>query len=155
MATMVGQHGDLNTVLRQLVALDYDAVEAYRAAIERLNDVEAKAALSGFMKDHERHIEEVGALIRIMGGDPPKGPDAKRILTQGKVVIAGLFGDRPILMAMKTNEDDTNTAYERTSSRADLTPEAQLLLRGNLEDERRHRAWIEQRLASERASAHP
>jgi rubrerythrin len=155
MATMVGQHGDLNTVLRQLVSLDYDAVEAYRAAIDRLSDTEAKAALSGFMKDHERHIEEVGALIRTRGGDPPKGPDAKRILTQGKVVIAGLFGDRPILMAMKTNEDDTNTAYDRAASRADLTPEAQLLLRRNLDDERRHRAWIEQRLASERASAHP
>jgi rubrerythrin len=152
---MVGLHGDLNTVLRHLVALDYDAIEAYRAAIERLSDTEAKSALTEFMRDHERHIEEVGALIRKMGRDPPKGPDAKRVLTQGKVVIAGLFGDRPILMAMKTNEDDTNKAYERAAERSDLTLEAQLLLRRSLEDERRHRAWIEQRLAQQRASAHP
>jgi hypothetical protein len=58
---------------------------------------------------------------------------------------------------MKTNEDDTNTAYERACARNDVTPELQLLLRRNLNDERRHRTWIEQRhqtLKAE-ASSHP
>ena len=37
----------------------------------------------------------------------------KAILTQGKVVLADMFGDSAILKAMKTNEDDTVTAYDR------------------------------------------
>ena len=37
----------------------------------------------------------------------------KALLTKGKVVIAGLMGDEAILQAMRTNEADTNTAYER------------------------------------------
>jgi rubrerythrin len=155
MATMVGKHGDLGTILREVVELDFDAVEAYRAAIERLRDGESKSKLSEFMADHERHIGDIGAHIRMMGKEPPSGGDVKRFVTEGKVVIAGLLGDRPILMAMKTNEDDTNTAYERVSSRDDLSPELVLLLRRNLNDERRHRAWIEQRIQSLSGEAHP
>ena len=155
MATMVGLRGDVKTVLRQLVELDYDAIEAYRAAIARLHDPESKAALTGFMQDHERHISDLGVHLRAMGEEPPTGPDLKRVLTEGKVVIAGLLGDRAVLAAMKTNEDDTNTAYERASSREDLTPDLQLLLRHNLNDERRHRAWIEQRIQSLPSEARP
>ena|SRR5579884_819595 len=155
MATMVGLHGDLKAVLHQVIELDYDAVEAYRAAIARLEDADAKAALTGFMGDHERHVREVGDHLRAMGGEPPTGADAKRVLTQGKVVIAGLLGDRAILVAMKTNEDDTNTAYERVSARNDTSSELKALLNANLEDERRHRRWIEQRLARPQAAAHP
>ena len=48
-----------------------------------------------------------------MGRTPPKEGDMKALLTKGKVVIAGLMGDEAILQAMRTNEADTNTAYER------------------------------------------
>jgi rubrerythrin len=154
---MVGLHGDLKSVLHQIIELDYDAVAAYDAAIQRLKDTEAKAALTGFKSDHERHVREVGEELRTLGGDPPRGPDVKRVLTEGKVVIAGLIGDKAILSAMKTNEDDTNTGYERVTSRTDLTPQLQTLLHGNLEDERRHKAWIEQRIRSMSSEArqHP
>jgi uncharacterized protein (TIGR02284 family) len=155
MATMVGLHGDVKSILHQLIELDYDAAEAYQAAIDRLKDTDAKLALAGFKRDHERHVQEVGAQLEAMGGEPPRGPDLKRVLTEGKVVIAGMMGDRAILIAMKSNEDDTNTAYERVTSRNDLSPELLLLLRKNLEDERRHRSWIEQRVGTMSASAHP
>jgi hypothetical protein len=40
----------------------------------------------------------------------PEGPDMKQRLTKGKVVM---MDDESIVMAMKTNKDDTVTAYER------------------------------------------
>jgi uncharacterized protein (TIGR02284 family) len=152
---MVGKQADVKDLLYQLVELDYDAVAAYDAAIARLKDSEAKSELEGFKRDHERHVQEVGDQLRLLGNQPPSGPDVKRVLTQGKVVIAGLMGDRAILMAMKTNEDDTNTAYERATSRNDVTPELRALLQRNLEDERRHRGWIERRVQGMSAEAHP
>ena len=155
MATMVGLHGDLKSILYQLIELDYDAVDAYRAAIERLKDVETRSVLMRFMDDHQRHVAEVSAHLRAMGGEAPRGPGVKRALTRGKVVIAALLGDRAILKAMKTNEDDMNTAYERASKRHDAPLELRALLARNLTDERRHRQWIEQRLAPSRESAHP
>jgi hypothetical protein len=42
---------------------------------------------------------------------------------------------------MKTNEDDTNTAYERATQK-DAPPEAHAVFERALEDERRHRDWI-------------
>ena len=48
-----------------------------------------------------------------MGRTPPKEGDMKPLLTKGKVVIAGLMGDEAIPRAMRTNEADTSTAYER------------------------------------------
>ena len=47
---------------------------------------------------------------------------------------------------MKQNEDQTNAAYERAVALEGLTGPIREVLDRNLVDERRHRAWIEQRL---------
>lgn len=146
MATTIGNESDLKSLLSDLVELDFDAADAYEAAIERLDDDVAKQRLTEFKADHTRHIHEVGKLIQDLGERPPQSGDMKSVLTKGKVVMAGLSGDQAILKAMQSNEEDTNTAYERASGRSDLTAEVQALLDKNLDDERRHKAWIEEYL---------
>jgi uncharacterized protein (TIGR02284 family) len=148
MATLVGTQKKLVDALDALLELDYDAIEAYDAAIARLKDASDKAQLGAFMADHERHVAELTALVEGLGRRASKGPDLKRWLTKGKVVILGLAGDHAILLAMKTNEDDTNTAYERVAGRDDLSSEIRAVVARNLDDERRHRAWIEARLGA-------
>lgn len=148
MATTIGTETDLESLLSDLIELDYDATAAYEAAIERLDDDIAKQRLTEFKADHTRHIHELGQLMRDMGEAPPESGDMKSVLTQGKVVMAGLSGDKAILKAMRSNESDTNSAYERASGRDDLTPEIQAVLDKNLGDERRHRDWIEEYLAA-------
>jgi uncharacterized protein (TIGR02284 family) len=155
MATLVGIRGDVKTILFELIELDYDAAAAYGAAIARMKDGEAKAALAGFKADHERHVKEVGEQLQLMGGEPPKGPDVRGVLTEGMVVVAGLIGDRAILRAMKANEDDSNKAYERAAARQDMNAELLALMKRSLEDERRHRAWIVERLKERAVAAHP
>jgi len=66
----------------------------------------------------------------------------KALLTKGKVVIAGLMGDEAILQAMRTNEADTNTAYERAVNFKGLQANTRDVLQRGLEDERRHCEWI-------------
>jgi hypothetical protein len=87
-----------------------------------------------------------------LGEEPPSQADAKAILTQGKVVIGNLAGEKGVLMAMRSNENDTNTAYDRAVTRNDVSSELALLLRANQEDERRHREWIESRLSGTETS---
>jgi hypothetical protein len=53
---------------------------------------------------------------------------------------------------MKSNEDDTNTAYERAADNAVLTADARPVIERNLSDERRHRAWIVQRIEAMEAA---
>jgi uncharacterized protein (TIGR02284 family) len=142
MATTVGTEDRLEALLADLIQLDHDAVLAYKTAIERLGNASHRSALAGFRRDHLRHIEELGDALAGLGGTPPKEADRKSFLTQGKVVLAGLIGDKAILQAMKTNEDDTNTAYERAVQHRNASPELRKTLEDALGDERRHRAWI-------------
>lgn len=153
MATMTGKEGNPLHMLYKLIELDHDAIEAYDAAIERVEDSVSKSALVAFRADHERHVDELSAVLHGMGFDAPSKGDIKRVLTKGKVIVGNIVGDRGILLAMKTNEDDTNVAYERAMARADLAPEVKEILARNLADERRHRAWMEQRLQSLRMEA--
>jgi uncharacterized protein (TIGR02284 family) len=146
MATTIGNERDILDLLKNLAELDLDAVEAYRAAVSRIDDPLSKQSLAVFQADHERHVQSLRAAISRRGGTPPEKGDVKQILTKGKVVLGGLFGDKTILRAMKSNEDDTNTAYERAASRSDLSPELLELMRRHLEDERRHRDWIVARI---------
>jgi uncharacterized protein (TIGR02284 family) len=142
MVTTVGLNSDFHVVLRNLISLDFDAADAYQAAIDRLENQSFKQKLAEFKEDHLRHTRELSEIVRGLGEEPPTETDAKDLLTKGKVVIAGLMGDRAILMAMKTNEDDTNTAYERAVKHGQATAESRSICERNLADERRHRQWI-------------
>lgn len=147
MVTSVGKEDDKLEMLQDLIKLDHAAVEAYDAAIERLDNESYRQQLEAFMRDHERHIQELAPVVRQMGGDVPDSGGAKEMLTEGKVVLSGLMGDEAILKAMKTNEDDTNTAYERVAGKA--PPEARAIVERGLADERRHRSWILAQLGEE------
>ncbi len=149
MATMVGNQKDIAKLLNSLIELDFDAIAAYRTAIAKLENTADQGALRGFMADHERHTVDLRPFVERFGEKPADGSDVKVILTKGKVVIAGLMGDRAILEAMKTNEDDTNRAYERATSRTDLPDDLRALLNKNLADERRHREYLLQRLGTQ------
>ena len=71
--------------------------------------------------------------------------DAKKLLTKGKVVLADLAGDKAILSAMKSNEEQTNSEYEKAVKKG-YEASIQTILERGLADERRHKAWIEQTL---------
>lgn len=144
MVTTVGTETDFIDMLNSLIRLDFDAIEAYEAAIARLERRSDAEQLRRFQEDHERHTREMAAIVRDLGGTPASGGGGKSMLTSGKVLLADLIGDRAILMAMKSNENDTNTAYERAILHGGKTPAANDLLQRNLSDERRHRSWIEE-----------
>jgi hypothetical protein len=54
-------------------------------------------------------------------------------------------------MAMKSNENDTNAAYDNALDNDLTTGELAALFQQNLSDERRHRRWIEDQLSAMRS----
>jgi uncharacterized protein (TIGR02284 family) len=147
---MVGNYTEIAKLLNSLIELDYDAIAAYRTAIVKLDNADDKSALRGFMTDHERHIVDLRPYVDRYGAQAADGTNAMVILTKGKVVIASLLGDRAILEAMKSNEEETNKRYEKACARTDLPAELMGVLAKNLADERRHRAYMVQRLGESR-----
>lgn len=136
---------NVDTVIDKLgdvIKLDYDAIAAYKAAIDRLDSMAYKTKLREFLADHERHVSDLSEIVREEGGTPPDSGDYKQILTKGQVIIADLAGDRAILKAMKLNEDQTNSLYEKMVDQ-NFPDHIHTLLKKGLSDEQRHRAWIE------------
>jgi uncharacterized protein (TIGR02284 family) len=149
MAEMTKSPKVLARHLNALIELDFDAVEAYQAAIERLGDPTDQAKLRQFMGDHERHITDLGPLVSELGGAPAQKADIKKVLAKGKVVLAGLVGDRAILVAMKSNEETSTKTYRKASAEEGLPGHVRAVLERNFADEQRHLVWIEDRLSSE------
>jgi uncharacterized protein (TIGR02284 family) len=142
MVTMVGTEADARTLLYNLIVLDYDAIAAYDVAIAGLSDEKHRRALTSFRDDHVRHTQNLPPLLRQVGGEVPHEGDLKQLLTTGKVAMGSLLGDKAILQAMRTNEDDTNTAYGRAIDHRAVTAEMRQVLEQNLADERRHCEYI-------------
>lgn len=147
MATLVGTQASLPDMLQSLLELEYDAIAAYTAALDRLQESLVMVRFEEFRRDHERHTRELTDFLLRLGVDPPQHADLKAIVTQGKVVLGNLAGPRGVLLAMRSNEDDTNIAWERAVARTDLGHELKAVLERGLADERRHRGWIDDALA--------
>jgi GTP-sensing pleiotropic transcriptional regulator CodY len=82
-------------------------------------------------------------LGRTLAIEPPWTLLGGGALARGRVLLGALIGVRATLRAMKLNEDDTVLAYERLVANPSLPPSILDWARSNLEDERRHRAWIQ------------
>lgn len=150
MATFVGQQENIIDAIKSLIELDFDAVEAYDAAINRLENELYKDAMKEFKADHESHVRELQAYLKTQNQEAPNEADFKSLLTQGKVSIAAIISEKAILKAMQSNEEDTNLAYECISKHRDVSgPLADILKRG-LEDEQKHSRWIDNALKSEK-----
>lgn len=148
MATAVGQETDINSLVEDLIILERDAISAYDSTIERLGDAALGSQVAQFRKDHIQHLDVLNEMAAELGIAAPQKGDAKELLTTGKIALAQLLGDRTILKAMKTNEDDTVTAYERATSHPDAVDKSRAFFAKALADEKRHREWMEKAAAS-------
>nr|WP_136250441.1 DUF2383 domain-containing protein [Ningiella ruwaisensis] len=137
----------VSKVLYNLVTVDYDAIEAYEQAIKRLDSSRHQNQLKEFKQDHERHIENLSALLSEYDKKAPTGPDLKALCTEGKVMFADLIGDKAILRAMNINEKAAKKAYDKALDTDDMPSSVKQTIFSNLLDEERHQAWIEKQIA--------
>jgi rubrerythrin len=142
MVTTVGTESTLNDLVENLLLLEHDAIAAYEQAIGRLDNADYKRIVSSFKADHDRHVQELTRLASTIGATPHQEGGAKQMLTTGKVALASIMGDGAILTAMRTNEEDTVTAYERAARHTEATQEARVMFEKAHADELRHREWM-------------
>jgi rubrerythrin len=143
MVTTVGNESDIEDLVKDLIYLEHDAIAAYDSCIERLDNKALSAQIAIFKGDHLQHLHVLNEMARELGIEAPSEGDMKQMLTTGKIALADIFGDAAILKAMKTNEDDTVTAYERAIRHEDAIPASKAFFMKAHRDEERHRAWME------------
>lgn len=135
--------------LNDLIQLDYDAVQAYEQAIERVDadDVDVRVDLDSFRQDHERHISDLQNAVRVLGGQP-KDPsrDLKGLLLEGLTALRSATGTLGALKAMRMNEKVTNKSYSKAAD-IRLPFAAREVVARNFDDERRHLSVIKAHIA--------
>jgi len=153
MVTMVGTQKSFIEAIKELIELEYDAIGAYNSALNNLENPEYKKRFDEFKSDHEHHISELSDFLSRYNESAPKGPDnLKKLLLKGKVEIASIFGDQNILRAMLSNEEDTNTAYERINGRVNESTDstiAEVISKG-LNDEKKHKEWLQNNVSQKK-----
>ena len=134
--------------LSSLVQLDIDAIHAYDQAIDKIDVPSIHEQLRQFRDDHHRHVTDLSAAIRQLGGTPPDfSPDFKGYFIQGFTSLRSMTGTEGALKAMRTNEQLTNRTYEEASSWS-LSPSIHALIEQNYADEKRHIMYIDQAIES-------
>ncbi len=139
-----GTENNLNTLLYHLTELEYNIVDAYEAALSRLDDLAQKNTLEQFRLDHLAHTINLSELIRSTGETPPQGPTFRQILTTGKIVLADLVGDKAILRAMLSNEMDMHNTYHQAINNPVVPFNVQDILRKHYADAKKHTHWFEE-----------
>lgn len=142
MITAIGLEADFNEVIKHLINMDFQAAEAHNAAMLRIEDPQLRTQILAFAEDHLRHARELCAVAHELGLELPAAVQAQHHLASDKMLLMGIFGDKALMMALKTNIDDTMLAYERAVAHAHLHPLAQQAVKRGLADQRRHHAWI-------------
>jgi hypothetical protein len=143
MVTTVGTENTFEKLVTNLLILEHDAIAAYDSTIEKLEDAGKKAKIAEFRADHAAHVEELRRIASTLGVAAPAEGDMKQYLTTGKVALASIMGDGPILKAMSTNEIETKMAYDHAAKNDAAPADAQVFFRKAFDDESRHKAWMD------------
>lgn len=129
--------------LNSLMQLDYDAVQAYEKAIDKIDVGAIANQLQAFQADHERHLVDLSMLIRSLGGEPIElERDVKGVLIEAMTAVRSALGTKQALKAMRSNEQLTNKTYQDALDEV-LPPEVERVVLRNREDERLHLDYIE------------
>ena len=136
----------LVTELNELLAIDYDAAAAYTLALNALDDPGFQDAARRFKGDHERHIDDLTALILSYGGTPLSDshvPGAFKTVVQE----AGVgVDDVALISTFKANETRARDRYRKAASRQHPADVQGVLIRA-ARDEQRHFDWIMRTMA--------
>jgi uncharacterized protein (TIGR02284 family) len=133
--------------LNELIRFDFDAIGAYNSAIDDIKEAAVREPLVQFRGDHERHVQNLSAIVQRLGGKPVDAPGFKGIIRKTMTKAAGLGGTELTLKAMRSNEEVLNKTYAHHLS-LDFPDDVREIIRGNYGDEQRHLAWVEQALRS-------
>jgi uncharacterized protein (TIGR02284 family) len=132
---------DAIRTLNDLIHLDVDAIHAYQQALDACETQEIKDRLGEFKGDHERHVTDLSAMVRKLGGEPAEGRDIKGFFIEGFTAIMSR-GDRTALLSMRGNEELTTSRYGAARKMNVSSSEAMEVIERNYQDEVRHLSWI-------------
>jgi hypothetical protein len=138
---------DLLRKLESLAQLDTDAVAVYDEALEHTTDEDVRKNFQRFQSEHRYHAEQLSEVIVRRGGKKPElKVDAAGHLAEWATSIRSRRGTEGALHAMETAERYHTRRYGDAVGWSVDDNEVATMLQRFDDDEKRHLAFVEQRL---------
>lgn len=99
----------LNSFLRG----ERSAVEAYRKALDQIEDSPVRAQLQACLESHQKRVETLVSRISALGGTPAEGSGAWGMVTNAAQAAAGAFSEKAAINVLETGEDHGLADYRR------------------------------------------
>ncbi len=116
----------LNSFLRGEIS----AVETYRQAMAKVDDLRARTQLEQCHQSHQRRVDLLKMRIIQLGGQPSQGSGAWGAFAKVAEGGAAAFGDKPAIDVLEEGEDHGLKDYQ--SHLADLDSEGRLFVEQEL-----------------------
>lgn len=155
--------GELQRALADLLEIGWQSIVAYRAAADVVTHPRVEAALHRLRLDHERHVEELEAVLAEPGhtlgseratarsgdGEDAGKRCAEEVETGSRIVeLDGVWeevrcatGDLAVLDAVRHAEKEMESAYAAHTRRGHIEPVGAMLRRHRREEEA-HVNWL-------------
>lgn len=141
---------DVVSLLNRLIQLDYDAIDACKAALAQVVDPRDRQHLSMALEDHRGHADQLAVVVRNLGGEPACPGDLRP--SRRRVAAVATISEHELLETLRLREEGNRAAYEEATSQPGVPLDVLAALERNLADERRHLAWVARRLDAPSAS---
>lgn len=121
---------------------DLAACDVYKEVISHIEDASIKSTLSGFLADHERHVERLTILLKEeYATQPSERKDLKGTLLSGYTTVRSMTGQEGALKALQTAENSVLKTYQESLPLV-TNEKAKDLIRTQLGDEENHSRFI-------------
>jgi demethoxyubiquinone hydroxylase (CLK1/Coq7/Cat5 family) len=99
----------LNSFLRG----ERSAVDAYRKALDQIEDTPIRAQLQACLESHQKRVETLVSRISSLGGQPSEGAGAWGLVTGAIASAASAVGEKAAISALESGEDHGLADYKR------------------------------------------
>ncbi len=139
-------NNELAKALEELAQVDIDTVHTYNRVLDEISDEIIQARLADFRDNHIKHIGDLCAEIRLLGGDPPElTKDFKGYVIEAFAALSTAAGMKSAMKALKTAEKINYKHYGEIVSK-NAPSNLKELLRKHFTDEKIHLDYIESNL---------
>ncbi|HEY6557486.1 MAG TPA: hypothetical protein VI072_09435 [Polyangiaceae bacterium] len=132
----------------------FDVLEANSIAVDRLESSSDRDLALRLKSEYEESVRYLTELSFELGGEPPTHGDLRRVVSDAKVAIGEIAGDRGVLGALKSNESSLCKLLEKTARKADLPVNLASRIGEELEASRARLALLDDRLEELKDRAH-
>ena len=140
------ENNELIRELRQLAQVDIDTVHTYNKVLDEISDEIVRARLTEFRDNHIKHITDLAAEIRSLGGKPPElTKDFKGYVIEAFAALSTAVGMKGAMKALKAAEKINYDHYGDIVSK-NAPSSLKELLRKHFTDEKIHLDYIDSNL---------